>query len=744
MRAAVEIRVERLLPLVAGLLLLAGVLRADAAAADPVPNPDPSLISVWQPCEPETGVTVIVDFQSLGAHDVQVRCAPGEPGTGVSALVNAGFTVAGAEPWGLSFICRIDDLPTTAEQLCNRTPGDSEYWSYWHGRPGGQWSYSGYFPEIGTVEGWGFSRLADPGVPYIRIRPQDGRGITLQLPDTYPSSAIQLRLAQDWLARRLRALAPAGGGASVNDTGKIVSYAAALGRSGYSLTGSRFQGAREFLAKAATAGGYAGFGSNPPRPHPEPLGAYAIALAALRGGEPLLDDGTNMRRWLLEDIEAGSGKVLDGADVFGGEVRAVEDGPEGGAVLEALARTGTLPTRATALIEMIERTQEASGSFTGGPEGDVPAMRGLAAAREAGAAGLAEPIAKLTAWVAGLQESDGAVRFGADPGAKPTFASTAAGALILGLGGEDEAATKAAQWLSPFQVTAELAGEGPGSADVGGFAKSLETLTEAIDYGANPGTGIEVNTPAAAEALTVAPWLNPVAATASTASALNIGSEGATVIGAVNTGTSDRSVSVEYGPTTAYGSTATGPSLVAAMGQTPVEVGLTGLQPATTYHFRLVATGPGAEAVHGGDATFTTMEAPAEPAIPPAPRPDSSAGGATPPPASIRAVAGEQAVGHDGVARLATLTCPAGSSCAVTVPARVKVKIAGKGFWAKVLAPTSLAAGSGTPLRLRLPPSALRALAGSATTVVVPVALSNAGGRQALRVKVKLTSPSRR
>lgn len=750
MSAAIGLRRRRFLPLVAGLILVSSVTPLPPpAAAEPVPNPNPSLISVWQPCEPDTGVTMIVDFQSLGAHDVQVRCALGETGTGVSALIDAGFTVAGAEPWGLAFICRIDDLPTPAEQLCNRTPGDSEYWSYWHGRPGGQWFYSGvgasgYFPEIGTVEGWGFSRRAEPGTPLIRIRPQDGRGITLQLPDTYPSSAIQLRLAQDWLARHLRALTPTGAGASVNDTGNIVAYATALARSGYPLTAARFQGAREFLAKADTAAGYTGFWSDPPRPHPESLAAYAIALAALKGGEPLLDDGTNMRRWLIEDVEAGSGKVLDGSDGFA-EVRALENGPEGGAVLEALARTGTLPTRATALIEMIERSQEASGSFSGGPEGDALVMRGLAAAAQAGAGGLAEPIAKLSAWVDGLRASDGAVRPAADPGAKPTFASTAAGALILGLGGEDEGATRAAQWLSPYQVTAELAGEGPGSADVGGFAKSLEALTEAIDFGANPSTGIEVDTPAAAEALAVAPWLNPVAATASSASALNIGAEGAIVVGAVNAGTSDRSVSVEYGPTTAYGSTALGPSLVAEMGQAPVEVELTGLRPATTYHFRLVATGPGAEVVHGDDATLTTKELPASPEARPTSGPGSTpgagTGATTPGAASIRTLAGSRAVGRHGVARLATLACPAGSSCTVTAPTRVKVRIAGKRFWAKVLAPASLPAGSTTSLRLRLSPKARRALAGGAATVVVPVVLSNAGSRRALRVKARLTIP---
>lgn len=759
MAAATEPRSSRFIALLAAaaLLLVARGLLPSPAAAAIVPNPDPSLISVWEPCEPDTGVTEIIDFQSLGAHDVQVRCALGEPGTGVSALVGAGFTVAGAEPWGLSFICRIDDLPTPAEQACNHTPGDSEYWSYWHGRPGAQWVYSGvgaanYFPKIGSVEGWGFSRVAEPGVPFIRIPPQDGAGVDLRLPETYASSAIQLRLAQEWLARRLEALTPVGGGGSVNDTEETVSYAVALARSGYDLTGSRFQGARDFLSKAATAGGYTGFGSNPPHPRPERLGTYAIALGALKGGEPRLANDTNMRQWLVEDIEPGTGKILDAAHVFGGEVRAVEDGPDGGVVLEALARTGSLPSRATALIEMIERTQKADGSFVGTPEADAPVMRGLAAAEDAGAGGLGETIANFTAWVLDLQEGDGAIRSATPPEADSTITSTAAGALLLGLGGEEDPAAEAAKWVSPYQITAELAGGGPDSStggpaspDVGGFVKSLDAMSEAINYGAAPYTGIEEDTPWAAEALAAAPWLNPVPASVLPPLALSVSASRATVSGVVETGTSAQSTSVQYGTSTAYGSTTLGPILVAEFGQSPVEVQLTGLQPATTYHYRLVATATeGGAPAYSSDETLTTdavVEVPKdEPKFPssPGPGPTPQPAPSLASPASIRALAAVQTVGSRRVARLATLSCPTGASCPLTLPKRVRVKIAGERYWIPVLGPSALAGGETAELRVRLPKRALVALSGESAIVTVRVGVVAAGGTQTRTVKVKV------
>jgi hypothetical protein len=120
-------------------------------------------------CSGSTGVTVVVDFASLGGG-VVVACAPGDPTSGLTALTGGGFTVAGTQRWGLAFVCRINGLPTAAQQACVNTPPASAYWSYWHASThGAAWTYSSlgassYNPAPGTVEGWAFGAGSAPSI----------------------------------------------------------------------------------------------------------------------------------------------------------------------------------------------------------------------------------------------------------------------------------------------------------------------------------------------------------------------------------------------------------------------------------------------------------------------------------------------------------------------------------------------------------------------------------------------------
>ncbi|MFI7025481.1 hypothetical protein ACIBMZ_22480 [Micromonospora sp. NPDC049900] len=118
-------------------------------------------------CPDADGVTVVVDFKELGGG-VVVRCAPGDQATGLSALKNAGFQIAGTLRWGEGFICRIEGKPAAATEKCVDTPPASAYWSYWHAPDGGSWTYSdrgvlNRKPPAGSFEGWSFSlnRSAD-------------------------------------------------------------------------------------------------------------------------------------------------------------------------------------------------------------------------------------------------------------------------------------------------------------------------------------------------------------------------------------------------------------------------------------------------------------------------------------------------------------------------------------------------------------------------------------------------------
>lgn len=69
---------------------------------------------------------------------------------------------------------------------------------------------------------------------------------------------------------------------------------------------------------------------------------------------------------------------------------------------------------------------------------------------------------------------------------------------------------------------------------------------------------------------------------------------------------------VEYGTTTAYGASVPGDGVVAGgTADAALSFDLTGLQPGTTYHYRVVATN-GAGTVQGEDRTFTTAATPVD------------------------------------------------------------------------------------------------------------------------------------
>jgi hypothetical protein len=156
-------------------LLLAALICVTGAAVAQAANPDPEVIVRWEPCEPNTGVTVIVDDREIGEKKIYVGCALGEQANGLEALKNAGFTPAGTTQYGLEFVCRIDEEPTHAEQSCEHTPPASAYWSYWHGKAGGKWELSKWGAKssktkapVNTIEGWSFGDGEEP-----RIEPQE-------------------------------------------------------------------------------------------------------------------------------------------------------------------------------------------------------------------------------------------------------------------------------------------------------------------------------------------------------------------------------------------------------------------------------------------------------------------------------------------------------------------------------------------------------------------------------------------
>lgn len=149
--------------------------QACAAAAHPNMAPMAALTGTVGHCPGTTGVTVFVDFTAFG-QGTQTRCATGTPTTGIAALQQAGFTVTGTTKYGLAFVCRINGLPTSAQQACITTPPPTAYWAYYHANAGATtWTYSSsgpssYHPAQGSIEAWAFGSGATPSKTPAQVR----------------------------------------------------------------------------------------------------------------------------------------------------------------------------------------------------------------------------------------------------------------------------------------------------------------------------------------------------------------------------------------------------------------------------------------------------------------------------------------------------------------------------------------------------------------------------------------------
>ena len=112
---------------------------------------------------------------------------------------------------------------------------------------------------------------------------------------------------------------------------------------------------------------------------------------------------------------------------------------------------------------------------------------------------------------------------------------------------------------------------------------------------------------------------SPLGAAADTGAAQAVGTAGATLTGVVAPYGGAAQVIFEYGTTTGYGaSVAAGSTPAGGAAGVPLSAAVAGLQPGTTYHFRVVALRDGRR-YEGADATFTTAGSPG-----PAPTPEGT------------------------------------------------------------------------------------------------------------------------
>jgi hypothetical protein len=101
----------------------------------------------------------------------------------------------------------------------------------------------------------------------------------------------------------------------------------------------------------------------------------------------------------------------------------------------------------------------------------------------------------------------------------------------------------------------------------------------------------------------------PPPPTVTTRSATSVGTTRATVRGGVNPRSASTTYYFEFGLTAAYGTQTSPRSLSAGTRTRSVRATLTGLQPGTTYHYRVVAKNANGEAL-GVNRTFTTKTPP--------------------------------------------------------------------------------------------------------------------------------------
>jgi hypothetical protein len=100
--------------------------------------------------------------------------------------------------------------------------------------------------------------------------------------------------------------------------------------------------------------------------------------------------------------------------------------------------------------------------------------------------------------------------------------------------------------------------------------------------------------------------IGPPPALVATGAAVNVTSSTATVTGSVTTNGAATEWVVQYGVTTAYGAQTFGQVVANSPTAVPVSVTLTGLAPATLFHYRLVGYHGSSVVSYGGDGTFFT------------------------------------------------------------------------------------------------------------------------------------------
>ena len=121
--------------------LAAAVLTTAAAGLVGVVVAAPSQAAT---CSSGSGVSVVVDFGSLGGGVGSGCVGDGAGKSARSLFASAGFSLEGVQGQA-AFVCRIEGLPSRDVEACNNTPPENAYWAlWWSDGTSGDWLYSNY------------------------------------------------------------------------------------------------------------------------------------------------------------------------------------------------------------------------------------------------------------------------------------------------------------------------------------------------------------------------------------------------------------------------------------------------------------------------------------------------------------------------------------------------------------------------------------------------------------------------
>ncbi|GAA1960045.1 hypothetical protein [Amycolatopsis minnesotensis] len=126
----------------------------------------PALAWTDGPCTGTTGVTVVADLTKFPGGQVVRRCDTGAPATAFAALTDVGLAPEHGTGEGQSgpydYLCRIQSLPTTANDPCTGFRPNAGYWAFWvPDNANANWGYAEegvdtYQPASGVVLGFSF------------------------------------------------------------------------------------------------------------------------------------------------------------------------------------------------------------------------------------------------------------------------------------------------------------------------------------------------------------------------------------------------------------------------------------------------------------------------------------------------------------------------------------------------------------------------------------------------------------